>query len=248
MSIFLRLLAPLTICLIALTACKPSVDKSSGSAPSSNTASATQAASTLRDSCSGEYSILVTPQQTEQSNKIEVLEFFGYFCSHCKSFDPALTAWAKKNAKTVNFKRVPIAFRDNMIAQQRMYYALEAMGKLETLHQKIFQAVQVENLALSNEAEIVAFLVKNGVDKSKFLEFYNSFSVQTQAATASKLQRAYPVTSVPMIALDGQYITSASHAQKRKNVEQSEAGLQTGTLQIMDELVAKSLAERKTRK
>ena len=42
--------------------------------------------------------------------KVEVVEFFGYWCPHCNAFEPALDAWAKKLAAAqVSFRRVPVA-------------------------------------------------------------------------------------------------------------------------------------------
>ena len=52
-----------------------------------------------------------------------------------------LDAWVKTVAKDVSVRRVPVAFRDNFVPQQRMFYALEAMGVLEKLHAKIFTAI-----------------------------------------------------------------------------------------------------------
>jgi thiol:disulfide interchange protein DsbA len=252
MNLYFRLATALAACLIVLAACKPASDKpASSAAPAAPAVPASQPAAMQaipanapQPSASGQYLVLSTPLDTPQGNKIEVLEFFAYFCSHCKSFDPLLTEWARKNAGKVIFKRVPVAFRDNMESQQRMYYALEAMGKLEGLHEKIFHAVQDERRALTSEAEIIAFVAQNGVDQVKFKELFGSFSIQSQARNASQLQAAYRIESVPNIALDGRYITSASHTLKRPGVEQTESGLQTATLQIMDELVAKALKDR----
>ncbi len=249
MNPLFRLAVTAAVFLAVLSACKPATDKPAASAapaaPTDKPAS-TQAApaNAPRLSASGEYSELSVPLATPQGNKIEVLEFFAYFCSHCKTFDPLLTEWAKKNAGKVIFKRVPVAFRDNMESQQRMYYALEAMGKLEGLHEKIFHAVQDERRALSSEAEITAFVAQHGIDKVKFKALFDSFSVQSQVRNATQLQAAYRIDSVPNIALDGRYLTSASHALKRPGVEQTESGLRTATLQIMDELVAKALKDR----
>lgn len=244
----LNLMALAATCLIALSACKPSADKPASSAtpdaPASQSTPAPSGSNSLQPSTSGEYSVLVIPQSVEQGNKVEVLEFFAYFCSHCKSFDPMLVDWAKKNAGKVIFKRVPVAFREDMIPQQRMYYALEAMGKIDALHDKIFDAVQNQRRSLSTEAEILEFIGQHGVDKTKFKEVYDSFSVQSQARSAYNMQGSYKIDSVPNIAIDGRYMTSASHAQKRPGVEQSETGLRTATLQIMDELVAKVLKDR----
>src|ERR1039457_564874 len=69
-----------------------------------------------------DYRALETPQQTDAGKKIEVTEFFGYFCPHCNSFEPALADWVKKQGDNIVFKRVPIAFSDAMAPQQRLFY------------------------------------------------------------------------------------------------------------------------------
>jgi len=244
MNSFRRLLAPLLLCFFVLAACKPA-DKPAASAPptpADKPVSKQAVTNAQKESADGKYSTLVIAQPAEKGSKVEVLEFFGYFCSHCKDFDPALTAWAKKNAGKVIFKRVPVAFRENMVHQQRMYYALEAMGKLEGVHEKAFHAMQVERRPLSTEAEVIEFIAQNGVDKVKFKELYDSFSIQSQAMNASNLQASYKIDSVPNIGIDGRFITSKSHASKQAGVE--EGGAEAKTLQIIDELIAQVLTER----
>ena len=73
--------------------------------------------------------------------KIEVIEFFWYNCPHCNAFEPKLDAWTRKLPPDVVLKRVPVAFRDDFVPQQRLYYTLEAMGKLEELHAKVFNTI-----------------------------------------------------------------------------------------------------------
>eukprot|EP01034_Spumella_vulgaris_P030006 gene30006-37152_t len=70
------------------------------------------------------------------AGKVEVIEFFWYACPHCNAFEPKLEAWIKKNPADVVVKRVPVAFRDNFVPQQRLFYTLEAMGKLDEVHRK----------------------------------------------------------------------------------------------------------------
>lgn len=252
MKATLKLAALAAACLLALSACKKSDNDKPASAPASapteKSASAPTGSNSVQPAASGEYAVLVIPQTAEQGSKVEVLEFFAYFCPHCKVFDPMLTEWARKNAGKVVFKRVPVAFREDMIPQQRMYYALEAMGKLEGLHEKIFTAVQNERRSLNKEEEILDFVAQHGIDKAQFKEVYNSFSVQSQARNAYNMQGSYKIESVPNIAIDGRYMTSASYAQKRPGAEQSEAGLHVATLQVMDDLVAKVLKERQSGK
>src|SRR6266496_6569180 len=83
------------------------------------------------------------------AGKVEVIEFFWYSCPHCNVFEPKLDAWSKKLPPDVVFKRVPVAFRDDFVPQQRLYYTLEALGKLNELHAKVFQAIHGERQAIN---------------------------------------------------------------------------------------------------
>lgn len=144
--------------------------------------------------------------------KVEVVEFFWYACPHCNAFEPKLEAWVKKIPSDVAFRRVPVAFRDDMVPQQRLFYALEAMGKLEEVHRKVFHAIHVEKQALNREDLITAWVEKQGVDKAKFAELYNSFAISTKARKATQLQDAYRIEGVPSLGVAGRYLTSGDMA------------------------------------
>jgi protein dithiol oxidoreductase (disulfide-forming) len=191
-----------------------------------------------------DYRTLSTPQPTDSGKKVEVLEFFGYFCPHCNAFDPPLSEWVKKQGNNIVFKRIHIAFGEGMVPQQRMYYALEAMGKAEELHKNIFSAIHVERKSLMKEDAIVDFVVKQGIDKQKFLDTYNSFGVQTMARRASQLQEAYKIDGVPTVAIDGRYLTSPSIVSAALPPNQSEPSLMAAASKVMDALVAKAAAEK----
>jgi thiol:disulfide interchange protein DsbA len=113
----------------------------------------------------------------------------------------------------VAFRRVPVAFRDEPFgAHQRIYYALEAMGQLEAVHRKVFYAIHNERARLDKPADIAAFMKKNGLDDAKFLDVYNSFSVQTKCRQAKQLSEAYKIDGVPAIGVQGRYYTSVGLA------------------------------------
>jgi thiol:disulfide interchange protein DsbA len=159
--------------------------------------------------------------------KIEVIEFFWYNCPHCNAFEPALEAWVKRLPKDVAFKRIPVAFNDSFVPQQRLFYALEAMNKVDELQQKVFHAIHVENLDLKTQEKIVAWVEKQGVDKSKFLELYNSFSATTKTRKASQMQDAYQVSGVPALGVAGRFYTDgqmAGNMDKALNVADFLAG------------------------
>ncbi len=147
------------------------------------------------------------------AGKIEVVEFFWYNCPHCNAFEPQLEAWTKKAPKDVVVRRVPVAFRETFIPQQRLFYALEAMGKVSELHSKVFYAIHVEKQALDNQASIGAWLEKQGVNKTQFDELYNSFSVSTKARKATQSMNDFKVDGVPALGIAGRFYTSGALAQ-----------------------------------
>lgn len=160
------------------------------------------------------------------AGKIEVIEFFWYSCPHCNAFEPKLVSWIKKLPPDVSIRRVPVAFRDDFVPQQRLYYTLEAMGKLDDLHAKVFNTIHTDKQMIDKEASIVAWAEKNGLDRAKFVELYNSFSVQTKARRATQLQDAYKVQGVPALGIAGRFYTDGSLA-----------GTMDRALQVTDYLV-----------
>ena len=167
------------------------------------------------------------------AGQVEVVEFFWYNCPHCNAFEPTMEAWVKKLPKDIAFRRVPVAFRDDFVPQQRLFYALDAMGLVEKLHAKVFAAIHVEKLNLSKGEAITEWVGKQGVDKAKFVEQYNSFSVVTKSGRASKLQNEYKVEGVPALGLAGRFYTDGSMA-----------GSMERALQVVESLVAEVRAKR----
>jgi thiol:disulfide interchange protein DsbA len=202
----------------------------------------TAAASPANPQEGTDYRVLPQAQPTESANKVEVTEFFWYSCPHCAAFDPALSAWVKKQGDKIVFKQVPVIFRESFVPQQKLYYALEAMGLAGDMNKKIFHAIHVEHQMVDTDATILDFVVKQGVDKKKFTDLYNSFGVQAKVRRAAQLQEAYKVDGVPTIAIGGRYITAPSIAGAALE-NQPESMQQAATLQVMDFLVQKAAAE-----
>jgi thiol:disulfide interchange protein DsbA len=160
-----------------------------------------------------DYVRLGSPLPAAPGGRIEVVEFFWYGCPHCNAFEPILEPWAAKLPAGVSFRRVPVAFREEpFVAHQRIYYALEEMKLVDTMHRRVFAAIHVDHLRLDKPADIASFMTRNGVDGTKFLEYYNGFSVQTKAKQAAQLAQAYKIDGVPAIGVQGKYFTSATLA------------------------------------
>lgn len=159
-----------------------------------------------------DYVRLAQPQPVPPG-KIEVIEFFWYGCPHCNAFEPTLEAWAKKLPADVNFRRVPVAFREEpFVAHQKIYYTLENMGLVESMHRKVFYAIHNDRQRLDKAADIAAFITKSGGDGAKFAQLFDSFSIQTKATQARKLAEAYRIDGVPALGVHGRYFTSGTLA------------------------------------
>lgn len=146
-------------------------------------------------------------------DRIEVIEFFWYSCPHCNLFEPKLEAWAKQLPSDVSLRRVPVAFRDNFVPEQRLYYTLEAMGRLGDLHRKVFLTIHAERQNLNNPQAIADWAAKQGLDRAKFMEQFNSFGVATKARRATQLQEQYEVQGVPAMGVAGRYYTDGELAK-----------------------------------
>jgi thiol:disulfide interchange protein DsbA len=151
-----------------------------------------------------DYQLLNTAQPTSGA-KIEVLEFFFYGCSHCYHLHPQITAWEKTMPKDVQITYVPTIFRDSWEPMARTFYALEATGQLMQLHDALYQAWNVNNADLSDEAKILDFVGSRGVDRARFSAAYNSFSTQSKVTRAKQMIRSYGINGTPTLVVDGKY-------------------------------------------
>ncbi len=184
-----------------------------------------------------DYTLLSPPQPTEPGKKVEIIEFFAYYCPHCNALDPSLTEWVKTHADKVDFKRVHVSMNGEPMAQQRLYYALESMGKVDEYHAKVFHAMHIERVRVNTDDDAINLAVKLGFDRAKFTSYYNSFTVQTKVQRAIQMMTNYQINSWPTLVVDGKYVTSPTIAGARlgSNYEESAGGLLM--LKALDELV-----------
>ena len=158
-----------------------------------------------------DYAVLRKPAPTDApAGKVEVVEFFSYNCPHCATFEPGLEAWARgKMPANAVLRRVPVPFvgqREDVITKQKLYYALEAMGKLEELHMKVFQALHVERQRLFGDAAVLEWVGKQpGIDAKKFEDTFKSFGVAGKVQRAGQLTQAYDIPGTPAMGVAGRW-------------------------------------------
>lgn len=200
-------------------------------------------ASPAEPKAGAEYIVLPSAQPTDTGKKIEVIEFFAYWCPHCYSFEPGLAAWVKKQGDNIVFKRVHVPFREDTIPQQKLYFTLDAMGLADKLQSKVFDAIHVERNRLNSDALVIAWAEKNGIDKARFLETYNSFGVTGKLRRATAMMDLYKIEFWPVVIVDGRFQTSPHQAGSA--TAKSEGEQQQAAIQVLDFLVDKARAEKK---
>ncbi len=181
-----------------------------------------------------DYRSLPVAQAVEQKGKVEVLEFFWYGCPHCHDFEPELSAWIKRQSKDVVVRKIPVAFRDDLLIHSQLFYALESLGRSD-LHAKVMDAMHVSKKKLLSEAEITDWVGSQGVDVQAFLKAFKSFTVTSKARAGNQIAQTYRIDGVPTVAIQGKYITSPSIA----------GGSKARAIQVMDHLVEKARKEKR---
>lgn len=182
-----------------------------------------------------DYTLLSSPQPTDNPAKIEVTEFFSYGCSHCAEFNPLIVAWAAKLPADVSFKKVPVSFgRAAWMNIGKLYYTLESSGDAARLDADIFRAIHNERINLFDERSQVAWLANKGVDTKKYSEMFNSFGMMSKIKRADQMTQSYRIEGVPALVVDGKYLVAGKDFKEQ--------------LAIADKLIAKVRAEKSGKK
>lgn len=156
-----------------------------------------------------DYTMVKPPQPTSSGNKIEVLEFFFYGCSHCFKLHELLSEWEKKMPKDVELVLVPAVFNPSWEPMARTYYALESLGQKKQLHDELYKAWHMNNIDLGDEAKVTDFVVQHGVDRKKFSDAYNAFAMQGKISRSKQLATTYAIRGTPTVFVDGKYQIAA---------------------------------------
>lgn len=158
------------------------------------------------------YTRLPQPVRTADPSRIEVVEVFWYGCIHCFHLDPLIKEWRKQLPADVDFHRSPAIWNPMMAIHAQAFYAAQALGVLEKMHDPLFSAMNVDRKPLKDEDELADFFARNGVDEAKFRKAFNSFGVQSNVKQADARARGYRITGTPEMVVNGKYTVSARSA------------------------------------
>ncbi|MBV9620277.1 MAG: thiol:disulfide interchange protein DsbA/DsbL [Gammaproteobacteria bacterium] len=166
-----------------------------------------------------DYNVLVPAQPTSSGpGRVEVMEIFWLACPHCYELEPFLQGWLKSKPAWIDFVRVPVIWQPMHRAHARLYYTLDALGRLDLVRKAMDTMVKEHTLLVGDSDEeterlMQRWAVAQGVSAADFANAYNSFTVNANLQRAEELTNRYRVEGVPFIVVNGKYTTDVTHAR-----------------------------------
>ena len=174
------------------------------------------------------YQRLPVSVETQDADKVEVVEIFSYACVHCKTFDPTLESWRAEQADDVDFRRLPAIFNQTWALFGQAFFAADVLGVGDAVHGPIFSAIHDQGVDLRDPSLMAALFQEEAeVAPEEFAQVFSSFSVRSRVQQADAHGRAYRVNGVPALIIDGTY-----------RVDGRMAGSNAQMLEVVDYLVA----------
>ena len=168
----------------------------------------------------GKEYLTVHPMAPTPADKIEVVEFFAYTCPHCLQFHPVFHEWAQKAPEDVSIRICPVAWQPKYLPFTDTYFALEALGLLDSLSMPFFESIIYQTRSYNFDSatrDIHDFMVEAGVDGAKWDATFNSFGVKNKSRNATMLWNAYQIDSTPMVGVGGKFTTGPHLAGSRQD-------------------------------
>lgn len=167
------------------------------------------------------YTVIGMAQPVETGDKIEVRELFWYGCPHCFKLEDGLDTWVEtKMPDDAQFVRMPAIFSGVWEQHAKLFFTLEAMGVLDTMHDRVFDAIHIDEKEIVEDDEMIEFAQAEGLDKDEFEETLSSFTVTSKVNAAKANIAKYEVTGVPAIVVAGKYLTDISSAGSEQTMFQ----------------------------
>lgn len=158
--------------------------------------------------------VRVVPTQPVDVNpgKVEVLDFFWFGNPGCAELEPYLNSWAASKPANVILMRVPAALNPQWDLDARAYYTAVQLGIAGKADAAIYATINAQHRSLVDMNDYQnLFTSELGVSAAQFVAAWNSLNVDTDLEHAKVLAQRYGVTSVPTVAVNGEWLTGAGY-------------------------------------
>jgi thiol:disulfide interchange protein DsbA len=139
--------------------------------------------------------------------QVEVTEAYWYGSAHCYVLDQSIEVWLKQKANYINFVRLPVMWGSVQRLHARMYYIAELLGKTEELHAELFKELLVNKSPLNTNEQAQAFFIAHGISQEDYKRANASPAIEASLKHAQIIGDRYRINAVPMIIINGRYVT-----------------------------------------
>ena len=198
----LKTLALTSLTLLALAACGKQAETSVPADSAQSNTSAPAAPAALTEGVN--YTVLSNPIPQQQAGKIEVLEFFGYFCPHCAHLEPVLSEHIKTFKDDTYMRREHVVWGDEMKPLARLAAAVEMAGESDKANSHIFDAMVNQKINLADTDTLKKWLSEQtAFDGKKVLAAFEAPESQARAAQMEELTNILQFPGTPTHCLGG---------------------------------------------
>lgn len=151
------------------------------------------------------------PYAKPDSSKVEVLQFFHFYCTYCYEFNLIMNKWVKENASNIIYTRESPAVKPSWENLSRAYYAMQYLKLTDQLFDSMFDKAEADRKWLNSPRTISLGMneLNSSIDADTFEKTMGSFAVvEVQLKRAAKLATMSNIRSVPSVLINRKYLTS----------------------------------------
>ncbi|HKM14505.1 MAG TPA: thiol:disulfide interchange protein DsbA/DsbL [Marinospirillum sp.] len=152
------------------------------------------------------------------ADKIEVTAVFSYTCGYCYQLEPQLQTWTLKQSSDVQVVKLPAAFNKQWEHLARAYYIMDVLNLTEQAHMAMFNAIHQQNANLGSQRALGNFFEQYGIKSDQTEQLYTSFGVESRLRQDVARIKAYRITGVPALVIDGRYVVDGKSAGSLENM------------------------------
>ncbi|MGP1939251.1 MAG: thiol:disulfide interchange protein DsbA [Arsenophonus sp. ET-DL9-MAG3] len=150
----------------------------------------------------------ITIQKTVQ-NKLRVVEFFSFYCSHCYQFESIYhisQTIAKNLPKKIKMERYHVDFFGKLGPELTKAWTVAIVLKIEDkISPLLFEGIQ-KTESINTLADIKAVFIKVGIKSEEYDTALNSFIVKSLIIKQQKAVKDFQLHSVPTIFVNDKYM------------------------------------------
>ena len=152
-----------------------------------------------------DYTLLEKPRRI-RGEKIEVIEFFSYACVHCYRLEPILKDWLSNQQDKIEFVQIPAVMNEYWKVLGKHYFTLQRLGKLDSHHMDIFNAIHSSGKIFDSEKRLFDFIKTTALEFDSYEKTFRSIEVQSDLQKANQMAKRLKIAAVPTLVVQGKYL------------------------------------------